>query len=107
MDEIHPEYLKSLDVVGTVLADTSLQHRVAVGDSTSGMADRYGGPSLQEGGPEGVFQLQGDHTSQPPREGLCQGTGKENTADSRTSDSGGTVWFLSRPWNTGPALYPL
>ncbi len=80
---------------------------MAVGDSTSGMADRYGGPSLQEGGPEGVFQLQGDHTSQPPREGLCQGTGKENTADSRTSDSGGTVWFLSRPWNTGPALYPL
>ncbi len=89
------------------LADTSLQHRVAVGDSTSGVADRGGGPSLQEGGPEGVFQLQGDHTSQPPREGLCQGTGKENTADSRTSDSGGTVWFSSRPWNTGTALYPL
>ncbi len=71
------------------------------------MADRGGGPSLQEGGPEGVFQLQGDHTSQPPRESLCQGTGKENTADSRTSDSRGTVWFSSRPWNTGPALYPL
>ncbi len=80
---------------------------MAVGDSTSGMADRGGGPSLQEGGPEGVFQLQGDHTSQPPREGLCQGPGKENTADSRTSDSGGRVWFSSRPWNTGPALYPL
>ncbi len=33
---------------------------MAIGDSTSGMADRGGGPSLQEGGPEGVLQLQGD-----------------------------------------------
>ncbi|KAG1954369.1 platelet-derived growth factor C [Pimephales promelas] len=50
---------------------------------------------------------QGDHTSQPPGEGLCQGTGEDNMADSGTSDSGETVRFSSRPWNTGPALYPL
>ncbi len=43
-----------------------------------------------------------DHTPQPPRESLCQGTGEESSADSRTSDSGGTV----RSWNTGPALFP-
>ncbi|KAJ0015660.1 hypothetical protein NQD34_013950 [Periophthalmus magnuspinnatus] len=29
-----------------VLADTSLQHRVAVGDSTTGLTDRGGGPSV-------------------------------------------------------------
>ncbi len=43
-----------------------------------------------------------DHTPQPLRESLCQGTGEESSADSRTSDSGGTV----RSWNTGPALFP-
>ncbi len=42
-----------------------------------------------------MFQLRGDHTPQPPRETLCQGTGEENLADSRTSDSGGTVRFSS------------
>ena len=31
---------------GAVLADTSLQHRVAVGDSASGLADRGGGPPI-------------------------------------------------------------
>ncbi|KAK3567193.1 hypothetical protein QTP86_012463 [Hemibagrus guttatus] len=44
MDEIHPEYLKSLDVFGAVLADTSLQHSMAVRDSASGLGDRGGGP---------------------------------------------------------------
>ncbi len=53
-----------------------------------------------------MFQLQGYHTTQSLRESLCQGTGKENSADSRTSDSGGTVRFSSRSWHTGPALYP-
>uniref|UniRef100_A0AAV2LPX6 Reverse transcriptase n=1 Tax=Knipowitschia caucasica TaxID=637954 RepID=A0AAV2LPX6_KNICA len=67
VDEIRPDYLKSLDVVGLSWADTSLQHRVAIGGSANGVADRGGGPSLQEGGPEGVFQLPWDHTPQPPR----------------------------------------
>ena len=34
-----------------VLADMSLQHRMAVGDSASGLADRGGGPSIRKGGP--------------------------------------------------------
>ena len=55
---------------GAVLADTSLQHCVAVGDSTSGLADRGGGPPIQKGGLEGVFQLSGDHTPQSPWESL-------------------------------------
>ncbi len=53
-----------------------------------------------------MFQLQGDHTPQPPRESLCQGTGEENLADCSTSDSGGIVRFSSRSWHTGPAIYP-
>ncbi|KAL1259177.1 hypothetical protein QQF64_009754 [Cirrhinus molitorella] len=44
--------------------------------------------------------------TQPPLKSLCQGTGEENPADGRTSDSGGTMRFSSRLWNTGPALYP-
>ncbi|KAI3372506.1 hypothetical protein L3Q82_022982 [Scortum barcoo] len=83
VDEIRPEYLKSLDVCGAVLADTPLQHCMEVGDKR-------------------------DHTSQPSREGLRhQGTGEENSAYSRRpSDSGGTMRFSSQAWNTGPALYP-
>ncbi|KAI3376374.1 hypothetical protein L3Q82_016856 [Scortum barcoo] len=60
-------------------------------------------------GPESVFQLQRDHTSQPPWEGLRQGTGEENSADSsRPSDSGGTMRFsFSWSWNTVDQLYTL
>ncbi|KAI3355482.1 hypothetical protein L3Q82_018318 [Scortum barcoo] len=46
VDEIRPEYLKSLDVVRAVLADTPLQHCMEVGDSASGVANRGGGPSF-------------------------------------------------------------
>lgn len=53
-----------------------------------------------------MFQLQGDHTSQPPWEGLIQGAGEEGLAVSRTSDKRGTMQFSSWPWNIGPALYP-
>ena len=49
----------------------------------------------------------GESYSQPPWESLLQGTGEENSAYSRTSDSGGTMRFSSWPWNTGPALSPL
>ena len=70
-------------VIGEVLVDTSLQHRLVVGDSASGLADQGGGPPIQKGGPEGVFQLLGDHTPQL-LESLFQGTGEENSADSQT-----------------------
>ena len=52
-----------------------------------------------------VSTIGGSHSS-AFREGLLQGTGEENSADSRTSDSGGTMRFSSGPRNTGPALYP-
>ncbi|KAI3368501.1 hypothetical protein L3Q82_025391 [Scortum barcoo] len=86
VDEIRPEYLQVSGCCGAVLADTPLQHCMEVGDSASGVANRGGGPLFLKSkrGPESVFQLQEDHTSQPPQEGLHQGTGEENSADSRT-----------------------
>ena len=53
-----------------------------------------------------MFQLSGDHTPQPPWENLFQGTGEENSADSQTSDSGGTMRLSSWLQNTGSALNP-
>ena len=47
------------------MADTSLQHHVAVKDSDSGLSDQGGGPSFHIRGPQGVFQLLGDHTPPP------------------------------------------
>ena len=44
VDEIRPEFLKALDVVG--LCWLPLQHRVNIGDSASGLADRGGDPPL-------------------------------------------------------------
>ncbi|KAI3376311.1 hypothetical protein L3Q82_016420 [Scortum barcoo] len=51
--------------------------------------------------------VSGDHTSQPPREGLRQGTGEENSADSRPPRiQEEQCGFRSWSWNSGPALYP-
>ncbi|KAI3374743.1 hypothetical protein L3Q82_021294 [Scortum barcoo] len=107
VDEIRPEYLKSLDVVG--LSWLTRLCNIAWRLGTVPLVWQTGVvvPLFKRGGPESVFQLQGDHTSQPPREGLRQGTGEENSADSRPSDSGGTMRFSSWSWNTGPALYTL
>ncbi|KAI3358215.1 hypothetical protein L3Q82_003218 [Scortum barcoo] len=77
VDEIRPEYLKSLDVVG--LSWLTRLCNIAWRGIT-------------------LLSL--------PEEGLRQGTGEENSADSRPSDSGGTMRFSSWSWNTGPALYP-
>ncbi|KAI3351344.1 hypothetical protein L3Q82_005885 [Scortum barcoo] len=71
-----------------VLADTefkspqkSKKHNTSLTKKEGG--DRRGVPTTE------------DHTSQPPREGLRQGTGEENSANSRPSDSGGTMRFSS------------
>jgi len=39
-------------------------------------------------------------------ESLCQGDGKEALTVGQTSDSRLAVWIPSRPWNSGPVLYP-
>ena len=43
VDEVRPEFLKALDVVGL---SWLTQHRVDIGDSASGLADRGGGLPL-------------------------------------------------------------
>ncbi|KAI3351369.1 hypothetical protein L3Q82_005912 [Scortum barcoo] len=56
-----------------------------VGDSTSGVANWGGGPSFKKGDRRVCSNYtEGSHFSaSPPREGLRQGTGEENSADSR------------------------
>ncbi|KAI3354141.1 hypothetical protein L3Q82_018690 [Scortum barcoo] len=106
VDEIRPEYLKSLDVVGlswlTRLCNIAWRLGTVPLEWQTGVVV----PLFKKGDRRVCSNLQRDHTSQPPREGLRQGTGEENSAYSRTSDSGGTMRFSSRSWNTGPALYP-
>ncbi|KAI3369613.1 hypothetical protein L3Q82_025323 [Scortum barcoo] len=46
VDEIRPEYLKSLDVVGLSWLTRLCKHCMEVGDSTSGVANWGGGPSF-------------------------------------------------------------
>ncbi|KAI3358077.1 hypothetical protein L3Q82_003088 [Scortum barcoo] len=105
VDEIRPEYLKSLDVVGlswlTRLCNIAWRLGQCLWCGKLGWWSLF----LKRGSGECV-PTTGDHTSQPPQEGLRQGTGEENSADSRPSDSGGTMRFSSWSWNTGPALYP-
>ncbi|KAI3353352.1 hypothetical protein L3Q82_019887 [Scortum barcoo] len=108
VDEIRPEYLKSLDVVGL----SWLTHAFATLHGGWGQClwcGKLGWWSLfLKRGPESVFQLQGDHTSQPPREGLRQGTGEEKPirpiVDPRIQEE--QCGFRPWSWNTGPALYP-
>ena len=47
-----------------------------------GVTDLCDGSPSQEGGPEVVFHLSGDHTPQTPREGPVQRAGEEGPAAS-------------------------
>lgn len=60
------------------------------------VANQGSSTSFQKGGTEGVFQSQGQNTSQLPWEGLRKGTGQEGSTTSGTQDSRGPVQFLSR-----------
>ncbi|KAI3360349.1 hypothetical protein L3Q82_014666 [Scortum barcoo] len=99
VDEICPEYLKSLDVVVGLSWLTRLQHCMEVGDSASGVANLGWWSLFLKRGTGECVPTTGDHTSQPPQEGLRQGTGEENSnwpiVDPQ--DSGGTMRFSFRP----------
>ncbi|KAI3355554.1 hypothetical protein L3Q82_018389 [Scortum barcoo] len=73
VDEIRPEYLKSLDVVGlswlTRLCNIAWRLGTVPLEWQTGVVV----PLFKKGDLESVFQLQGDHTFQPPREGLTPG----------------------------------
>ncbi|KAI3358431.1 hypothetical protein L3Q82_014864 [Scortum barcoo] len=80
-----PDLTSMSGCCGAVLADTPLQHCMEVGDSTSGVANQGGVvvPLFKKGDRRVCSNYRRDHTSQPPREGLRQGTGEENSAYSR------------------------
>ncbi|KAI3374207.1 hypothetical protein L3Q82_006065 [Scortum barcoo] len=83
VDEIRPEYLKSLDVVGlswlTRLCNIAWRLGTVPLEWQTGVVV----PLFKKGDRRVCSNYRGDHTSQPPREGLRQGTGEENSADSR------------------------
>ncbi len=67
-----------------------------VGDSASGLGKKgWWSPFLRRGTGGCVSNYRGSHSS-ASRKSLCQGTGEENLADGRTSDSGGTMRFFVR-----------
>lgn len=68
VDEIHPDYLRSLDVV----VHAPCHNAQGVAEWVVGLLKRRGG--------KGLFQLKGDHTSQSPGGGLSKGTGEESLA---------------------------
>ncbi|KAI3359838.1 hypothetical protein L3Q82_014194, partial [Scortum barcoo] len=83
VDEIRPEYLKSLDVVGLSWLTRLCKHCMEVGDSASGVANLgWWSLFLKRGTGECVPTTGGSHFSASPKEGLHQGTGEENLADS-------------------------
>ncbi|KAI3366391.1 hypothetical protein L3Q82_000549 [Scortum barcoo] len=106
VDEIRPEYLKSLDVVG--LSWLTRLCNIAWRLGTVPLVWQTGVvvPLFKKGDRRVCSNHRGITLLSLPREGLRQGTGEENSADSRPSDSGGTMRFSSWSWNTGPALYP-
>lgn len=53
-----------------------------------------------ETGLETVFQLEEDHTAQPPQEYQEERAGEESSSISQTSNAGG-MWFSSWLWNSG------
>ncbi|KAI3365796.1 hypothetical protein L3Q82_000794 [Scortum barcoo] len=81
VDEIRPEYLKSLDVVGlswlTRLCNIAWRLGTVPLEWQTGVVV----PLFKKGDRRVCSNYRGDHTSQPPREGLRQGTGEENSAE--------------------------
>lgn len=79
MDESHPENLNSVDVVGVVLADIPLLHDMEVGYNALVWQTRVV-VLLFKKEDQRVYPnyLTKDHTPQPPRESLSQGTEERN-----------------------------
>ncbi|KAI3355956.1 hypothetical protein L3Q82_004242 [Scortum barcoo] len=92
VDEIRPEYLKSLDVVGLSWL-TRMLCNIAWRLGTVPLVWQTGVvvPLLKKGDRRVCSNYRGSHFSASPGRSLRQGTGEENSADSRPSDSGGTM----------------
>ncbi|KAI3368498.1 hypothetical protein L3Q82_025511, partial [Scortum barcoo] len=116
VDEIRPEYLKSLDVVGLSWLTRLCNIAWRIGDSASGVANRGGGPSfkryqVKRGTRPECVPTTGDHTSQPPTlggrstPGYWRGEFDGPIVDPRIQEE--ECGFRPWSWNTGPALYSL
>ena len=86
VNEICPELLKALDVVGLSLLTCLCNIVWLSGTVPLEWPTGVVVPLFKKGETEAVFQLQGDHTSKPPQEGLLQGTGEKSVAANQTSD---------------------
>ncbi|GAA6111505.1 uncharacterized protein LOC111191400, partial [Tachysurus ichikawai] len=106
VDEIRPEYLKSLDVVGLSWLTRLCNIVWWLGTVPLDWQTWVVVPLFKKGDRRVCSNYRGITLLSLPGKGLCQGTGEENLADSGTSDPGGTMRFSSRSWNTGPSLYP-
>ncbi|KAI3364387.1 hypothetical protein L3Q82_011187 [Scortum barcoo] len=80
------------------------------GDSASGVANcRVVVPLFKKGDRRVCSNYRGDHTSQPPREGLHARVLERRIrpiVDPRFQDSGGTMRFSSRSWNSWTSSIP-
>ncbi|KAI3377438.1 hypothetical protein L3Q82_008416 [Scortum barcoo] len=106
VDEIRPEYLKSLDVVGLSWLTRLCNITWRLGTVPLVWQTGVVVPLLKRG-PESVFQLQGiTLLSLPGRKVYARVLERRIRPIVDPSDSGGTMRFSSWSWNTGPALYP-
>ncbi|KAI3363187.1 hypothetical protein L3Q82_011556 [Scortum barcoo] len=83
VDEIRPEYLKSLDVVGLSWLTRLCNIAWRLGTVPLEWQTVVVVPLFKKGDQRVCSNYRGSHFSQPPQEGLRQGTGEENSADSR------------------------
>jgi len=93
---IHPAMLKALDIVG--LSWLTRFFNVALGSGTVPLDWQTSGviPIFKKKDHR-VLELSWCHTTQPPRESLCLGAGKEAPTVGRTSDYRRAVdWLFSR-----------
>ncbi|TWW73543.1 hypothetical protein D4764_15G0009370 [Takifugu flavidus] len=103
VDEIRPEFLKALDVVGlswlTRLCNMAWTSGKVLPDWQTGVVV----PLFKKGSRRVCSNYRGITLLSLPGKVY---SGEEGPPDSRTSDSGGAMWFSSWVWNGGPALHP-
>ncbi|KAI3360020.1 hypothetical protein L3Q82_014355 [Scortum barcoo] len=110
VDEICPESTSSLWMLwGCLGSHASAAHCMEVGDSTSGVANcRVVVPLFKKGDRRvcSNYSYRGITLLSLPGKVTARVLERRIRPIVEPQDSGGTMRFLSRLWNTGPALYP-
>ncbi|KAI3363599.1 hypothetical protein L3Q82_001231 [Scortum barcoo] len=106
VDEIRPEYLKSLDVVGlswlTRLCNIAWRLGTVPLEWQTGVVV----PLFKKGDRRVCSNYRGITLLSLPGKVYARVLERRIRPIVEPSDSGGTMRFSSRSWNTGPALYP-